>query len=107
MQNTNSLDTVAEKIEGNSMSFGALNAGQGRNPTKVRSRTLPGDSTLLEGRALTDCRGIIFKRIHCAFEVLNVEKLREFVAACANFSENRNRDAVPPQLAPFECGTTA
>ena len=62
------------------MSFGAPSAGQGRNPTKVRSRTLPGDSTLLEGRALTDCRDIIFKRIHWAFEVLDVEKLREFVA---------------------------
>jgi len=80
MRNINSLVTVTERIEGISMSFGAPNAGQGRNPTKVRSRTSPGDSTLLKGRALTDCGGIIFKRIHCVFEVLNVdvEKAGEF-----------------------------
>ena len=60
------------------MFFGLLNAGQGRNSTKVQSQIFSGDSTLLEGKALTDCGGIILERIRCIFEVLNVEKVEEF-----------------------------
>jgi len=96
------------------MSFGAPNANQGRNPTKVRSRTFPGDSTSLEGRALTDGGGIVFKWIRCALEVLTVEKMGEFEfelslekGPAPTLVRTAIVMAVPTQFTLFECGTTA
>ena len=50
----------------------------GSGPTKIQSSIFNENSTLLESRGLADCSGIVFERIRCVFEVLNVEEVGEF-----------------------------